>query len=118
MDLGKLATVIVANPSLHTITLDRLLLFLASIAPLKNDILLMQPSDHTIASPPAILPGSVQAFLSQACGLPTNVIQDLWSTFKNVTWQDSGTSGVLFAPLSTFHTHGVPYGFSMFQFCV
>jgi hypothetical protein len=118
MDLGKLAMAIVANSSLQTITLDRLLLFLASITPLKNDILLMQPSDHTIASPPAILPGSVQSFLSQACGLPTNVIQELWSTFKNVTWQDSGTSSVLCAPLSTFHAHGAPYGFSMFQLCV
>ncbi|KAF8545563.1 hypothetical protein OG21DRAFT_1429077 [Imleria badia] len=121
MDLGKLATVIVANPSLHTIPLDRLLLFLASIAPLKEDILLMQASDHTIGSPPVILPTSIQSFFSQACGIPINVIQQLWSTFKDVAWHDLAVSSLLSTPLSTFHTHGLPHaGRTLYppdQFC-
>ncbi|KAN0096936.1 hypothetical protein V8E55_001382 [Tylopilus felleus] len=91
------------NPSLHTVPLDRLLFFLASIAPLKNDILLMQPSNHTIVSPPAILPVSVQSFLSQACSLPTDVIQELWSTFKNVAWQDASISVSCLLPGCTLY---------------
>ena len=118
MDFGKLAMTIAANPTLCTIPLDHLLFFLASILILKDDILLIQPSGHSIAYPPSILPASMQSFFSKAYNLPMDTIQELWSTFRNVAWHDIPLSAVLSTPLSTFHTHGPSNGYSMYFFFV
>ena len=118
MDLGKLTMTIAANPALCAIPLDRLLFFLASIPILKDDILLIQPSGHSIACPPSMLPASMQSFFSKACNIPMDAVQELWSAFKDVAWNDVPLSAVLSAPLSTFHAHGLSNSYSMYSFFV
>ena len=110
MDLGTLSTLVTVNPSLQSISLDRLLLFLASTAAIKNDILLIQPSDHSIATTPDILLYSVQSFLSHACGLSISMIVECWSTFKDLVWHCTKVTSHLDPPLSIFHNHGIPHG--------
>ena len=113
MDLAALAATVTANPSLHPVPFDQFLLFLASIAPLKNDILLLQPSDHLPDDAPEVLPRSVLAFLSQACSLPTRNIQECWSTFKDIAWHsnDALSPSLHCIPLM-FHKHGLQHGLS------
>ena len=84
MDLAKLSTQITANPSLQSIPFNCLLLFLAMTAAIKNDIILMQPSNHPLAATPDILLCPVQYFLSHACGLSVDTVLQCWAAFKNV----------------------------------
>ncbi|KAF8128416.1 hypothetical protein EV363DRAFT_1107765, partial [Boletus edulis] len=74
------------NPSLQSIPFNCLLLFLASTAAIKNDILLIQPFNYSAATTPKILPHSAQLFLSLVCGLSINTIVECWSTFKDLVW--------------------------------
>ena len=117
MDLGTLSTKVAANPSLSSMPLDGLLLFLASAAAIKNNILLLQPSDHSPDAAPDVLPRSAQAFLSQACNLPISNILGCWLTFKDIIWHANGVMSLLHAPLSTFHEHGTSRGFSTSALC-
>lgn len=118
MDLGILSTVISANPSLQSISLNNLLLFLSTAARLKNDILLGQLSDQPPSVPPEILPIAAQHFLSHACDLPLTTVPTCWSVFKDIIWNDAQVTSILCPPVSTFHDHGICHGFSMSFFTV
>lgn len=113
MDLATFSTMVMANPSIQSIPFDRFLLFLAIVTAIKNDILLMQPSDLSLSTVPDVLPGSVQSLLSYACGVPINTIVDCWSIFKHLAWHSEWTTSLLNVPLSVFREHGVSRGFSM-----
>jgi hypothetical protein len=117
MDLATLSTHIMANPSLQSIPFDRLLLFLATTAAIKNNIALILPSDHSLAASPDVLPRSAQSFLADACGLSVDTIIQCWSAFKDIIWCSDQTRALLQAPPSTFHKHGIPHGFSMVYIC-
>ncbi|KAG9316081.1 hypothetical protein JVU11DRAFT_3752 [Chiua virens] len=103
---------VTANPSIQSIPFHSFLLFLAIIAAIKNDILVIQPSDQSPSAIPDILPQSVQFFLSHACGLPMDTIVDSWSTFRHLAWHDDLITSLLNVPLSAFHQHGVSHGFT------
>ena len=86
MDLAKFSAQITANPSLQSIPFDCLLLFLAAIIAIKNDLVLMQPSDHPLAAAPDVLLHPAQYFLSHACGLSVDTILQCWSAFNTIAW--------------------------------
>lgn len=115
MDLAQLSAQITANPLLQSIPFNNLLLFLAAATTIKNDLALMQPSDHPLATPPDVLPRPAQYFLSDACGLSINTVLQCWSAFKDTAWCSDQPRVLLHALLSTFHEHGIPHGFSMYM---
>lgn len=114
MDLATLSKLVTINLSLHSIPFNRLLLFLAITTAIKNDLLLMQPSDHPITTTPNILPYSAQSFCSDACGLSINTIIKCWSTFKNIVWHDTQVTSLLHPPPVIFCKHGIRHAFSKF----
>ena len=111
MDLAALATMIIANPFLGLMPFDKIFLFLASIPPLKNDILLLQPSDYHLDDTPEILLHSVLAFLSQVSSLPSHSILECWSAFKHIAWHSDDLLSLQCIPL-VLHKHGLQHGFS------
>lgn len=115
MDLATFAAQITANPTLQSIPFESLLLFLAATATIKNDLTLMQPSDHPLNAIPDVLPRPAVYFLSNACDLSVDTVLQCWSTFKDTVWCTSDQPCVILQALpSTFHEHGIPHGFSMY----
>lgn len=112
MDLAALSKTVSLNLSLQPISLDQLLLFLASTAAIKNNNLLIQPSNYSMASTPAILPYLAQSFLSHACGLSISTITECWSMFKDLVWHGTKAMSLLNPSLLIFHTYGISHGFS------
>ena len=112
MDLGTFSTMITANPSIQSIPFHHFLLFLAIIGAIRDDILLIQPSNLLPSATPEVLPHSVQLFLLHACDLPIDAIVDSWSTFSHLAWHGESIMSLLNVPLSLFHQHGISCGFS------
>ncbi|KAF8445913.1 hypothetical protein L210DRAFT_3392409 [Boletus edulis BED1] len=112
MDLATLSACITANPSLQAISFDRLLQFLALVTAIRSDIALVQPSDHSPAATPEVLPHSAQVFLSHACGFSIDTVIQCWSAFKHLAWHSDETCALLRASPSTFHVYGIPHGFT------
>ncbi|KAF8547820.1 hypothetical protein OG21DRAFT_1599609 [Imleria badia] len=116
MDLAQLSSVIVNSPSLQRVRLEQLLRFFALAIPLKNNILLAQPSDFATAAPPLILPASVQFFLSSSSGIALDLIQASWDAFKHILWSPTAVhdfGSVLHVPPLMFDDqHGLQYGFT------
>ena len=113
MDLATLSTASQVNPSLQSVPFECLLLFLASVAAIKNNIVLLQPSDQSPGLAPAVLPRTAQAFLSAACGLSVGTILESWSVFKDLAWGSDSFASLICPPLPIFHQHGIPHGYSM-----
>ncbi|KAG9308618.1 hypothetical protein JVU11DRAFT_11726 [Chiua virens] len=114
MLLGQVAR----HPSLRSVDLNQLLLFFAVASSLKDDILLIQPSEHCPTEPPIVLPSSLEHFLSAVCKIPVTTIRDCWNIFKDVLWPGEahsgslhGISSILHAPLSLFEEQGLLFGF-------
>ncbi|KAF8436849.1 hypothetical protein L210DRAFT_869872, partial [Boletus edulis BED1] len=64
-----------------------------------------EPSDHSLAAPPDVLPRSAQSFLADACGLSIDIIVQCWSAFKDVAWCSKEIHTLFQASSSTFHKH-------------
>ena len=115
MDLAQLASLVVNNPSLQAIHLNQLLLFFAVISSLRDDLLLIQPSEHAPTVLPAVLPSSAEVFIASACKIPRNMIQDCWDLFKDVLWHANSPNDIgdiLQAPHRVFEDCGLSSGFS------
>ena len=54
MDLTQLASLVVNNPSLQAVHLNQLLLFFAVVSSLRDNLLLIQPSEHAACCPPIV----------------------------------------------------------------
>jgi len=52
MDLARLASLVVSNPTLQGVHLNHLLLFFAVASSIKDDHLLIQPSEHDLTVAP------------------------------------------------------------------
>lgn len=89
MDLARLASLVVSNPSLQGVHLNQLLLFFAIASSIKDDLFLIQLSEHVLAVAPAILPPSVEHFITSACNIPLPTVQDCWDAFKDILWHAS-----------------------------
>ena len=117
MDLAQLASNVASRPSLHTISLEQLLLFLAIASSMQDNLLLIQPSEHAPTVAPVILPPSAERFIASACRIPLPAAQDCWMVFKDVLWQTHSPSrisdSILQARPAVFDDHGLPSGFSM-----
>ena len=70
------------NPSLESITLAQLTVFIRLASCLKEDILLPQPVEQTTNNPPEVLPPSVALFLSKAIGIPLDGVSIVWDHLK------------------------------------
>ena len=57
-----------------------------STATVKNDIILMQLSNHPLAVTPDILPHPAQYFLLHACGLSMDTVLQCWAAPKDILW--------------------------------
>ncbi|KAI9568615.1 hypothetical protein HD554DRAFT_2007376, partial [Boletus coccyginus] len=68
------------------IRLNQLLLFFAIASSIKDDLSLIQLSEHVLAVAPAVLPPSVEHFITLACRIPLPTVQDCWNVFKDVLW--------------------------------
>jgi hypothetical protein len=112
MDLSMLSAIISKNPPLQSISLENLLLFFACTAGLKNDILLVQSSNHAAATTPDVLPNAVQSFLSQACHMSPNTVTACWTIFKDMVWQVDSVTALLRSPSESFQGYGHPHGLS------
>lgn len=93
---------ITAHPSVQLIPFHDFLLFLATTAAIKNNILFIQPSNLLPSATPDILLHSVQLFLSHACHLPIDAIVDSWSIFRHLAWHGELIISLLNMPLSVF----------------
>jgi hypothetical protein len=104
-----LSAIISKNPPLQSISLENLLLFFACTAGLKNDILLVQSSNHAAATTPDVLPNAVQSFLSQACHMSPNTVTACWTIFKDMVWQVDSVTALLRSPSESFQGYGHPH---------
>ena len=112
MDLSILSTIVSKTPPLQSVSLENLLLFFACTAGLKNDILLVQPSNHAAVTTPDVLPSAVQSFLSQACHMSPNTVTSCWMIFKDMVWQSDSVTALLRSPSESFQGYGHLHGLS------
>ena len=113
MDLATLLTMITAHLSVQSIPFHDFLLFFATTTAIKNNILLIQPSNLSPSATPNILLHFVQLFLSRAYHLPIDAIVDSWSAFRHLVWHDESIISLLNVLLSVFDQYDISCGFSV-----
>ncbi|KAF8238495.1 hypothetical protein L208DRAFT_1155646, partial [Tricholoma matsutake] len=71
------------------ITLSNLMRFVVYTTKLKDNILLVQSTNHPPSIPPPTLPQSVSMFLAKACGIASNEqIHLCWELLSDMIWND------------------------------
>ncbi|KDQ59117.1 hypothetical protein JAAARDRAFT_57079 [Jaapia argillacea MUCL 33604] len=73
---------------LKELTLGKIFKFVTGAAQFKNDILLCQPVVHPNTIPPAVLPPTINTWLSHSAEIPPEYIQKCWDLFKEMVWDD------------------------------
>ncbi|KAE9401694.1 hypothetical protein BT96DRAFT_880092 [Gymnopus androsaceus JB14] len=76
---------------------------------LKNNILLLYPSDHNPLNTPPILPNEAKVFLGRACRMNNNDVEACWDVVKDLAWQGNEILDCIAtdqAMNSTFAKHG------------
>ena len=99
--------------SFPTLTLRQLLLFSTLATKLTAEILLVQPSTHSLEVAPLYLSSAIVGFLTDACGIDGDTISQCWTLLKDLIWQDdhSAITGVTEEDIEgAFHQHGHHYG--------
>ena len=71
----------------HSFTFEQIIRFVTLSSRLKNDIILVQPADFRVNSGrQPVLPPAVQQFLSRACSIPLELINNVWGIFGQTAW--------------------------------
>ncbi|KAE9387016.1 hypothetical protein BT96DRAFT_1081676 [Gymnopus androsaceus JB14] len=80
--------------TLQEVSSDALAYFLSRIIALclltsqiKNNILLLYPSDYNPYNTPPILPKETKAFFGRACKMKEEDVEACWDVVKDVVWQ-------------------------------
>ncbi|KAG9314694.1 hypothetical protein JVU11DRAFT_5501 [Chiua virens] len=118
MNLASLASLVASSPAVHGITVNQVFLFLAIASSMKDDLILILPSEQPPMVPPTLLPPSAVRFIASACKIPPVAVQECWTLFKNIIWQASAPNHfgdvTLRARASVFEQHGLPSGFTIY----
>ena len=71
----------------YSFTFEQIMKFVTLSSHLKNDIILVQPADFRVNSGrQPVLPPAVQQFLSRACSIPLELINNVWGIFGQTAW--------------------------------
>ncbi|KAE9400918.1 hypothetical protein BT96DRAFT_790902, partial [Gymnopus androsaceus JB14] len=76
---------------------------------LKNNILLLYPSDHNPLDTPPILPNETKVFLGRACRMNNDDLEACWDVANDLAWQGNEILDCIAtdqAMNSTFAKHG------------
>ena len=68
------------------ISLVQILKFIGYITQLKDDILLAQPANFSPTKNRPVLPLTIQTFIANACGLPVELVNQLWVALAPTAW--------------------------------
>ncbi|KAF8226645.1 hypothetical protein L208DRAFT_1499124 [Tricholoma matsutake] len=90
VELTTLLLAIQSQPdAFQGITLSSLMCFVVYATKLKDNILLVQYTNHLPSVPPPTLPQSVSMFLAKVCGIPSNEqIHLCWKLVNNMIWNN------------------------------
>jgi len=88
--------------------------FLQTCIPIKNEILLAQPSLYNASLPPDHLPPAVVLLLSRRCQLSSEEVHVCWGMLKSLIWESPEGVKCLVEPRlaeSAFRAAGMELGF-------
>ena len=106
------------SPEQPTVSINQLLKFIGYVTQLKDVILLAQPADYSQAKCRPVLPPTVHTFISHACGLHSNQVDQFWIALAPTAWN----TDIRFSPvqslsfMSAFTLFGHDLGISGFYF--
>jgi hypothetical protein len=98
----------------HSLTIGKIIQFVACAARLKDDIILTQPANISASQAPDHLPPSIKHFLGQACDIPENYTDACWNAFKDTVWNEG--SSLQDGTEHHIRRHGYGLGISMYIF--
>ncbi len=98
---------------LHSLEFLNLFRFVIYASRLKDDILLVQPAEHSPDTAPQLLPASVRAFLSNVCGFSLEMTDLCWTGLKGVVWSNSCVR--MTESFDGFKEHGERHGLGLFS---
>ncbi|EEB95864.1 hypothetical protein MPER_05102 [Moniliophthora perniciosa FA553] len=79
-----------------TISVSQLYAFVAVCTRLKNNILVVCPSNHNVNQPPLFLPEEVIDILKGACQMSKEEVESCWNALKEEVWNlDDVLAGVI-----------------------
>jgi hypothetical protein len=111
--LVALLTALTAHETLNKLSLSKLLQFVTSVACLKRDITIVQPSKDLVNdSPPEFLSASIQNFLAESVGILLDDVPAAWDILKDQAWGISPLPDSVKAEAAAFRKYGWDRGLS------
>jgi hypothetical protein len=101
------------HTTLKALSLSQVLQFLTTVACLKRDIAIVQPSEDQVSdAAPEFLSISIQNFLSESVNIPLDSIPAAWDILKEHAWSISPLADRIQHESSAFRKYGWDKGLS------
>lgn len=113
-DLERVLDVLNAHPDISIqLSLSKIFRFIRHASRLKDDICLTQPASAPLDLPPTQLPPVAKTFLSILLSLDAPAVDQCWSLFKELIWDNEYIRLLEEDPEEGFRTCGLEHGLSM-----